>query len=108
MLVRFRRPAWAHMVVIVADAAFASKANVQLIRQCGYSFVIAFAMTWRFANGQSLKELVTHLPKQFCRRCWVPLEESDKRNFTWQIAQAQPERPVEQCLREAPQQCEAA
>jgi hypothetical protein len=65
MLVRFRRPARAHMVVIVADAAFASKANVQLIRQCGYFFVIAFAMTWRFANGQSLKELATHLPKQF-------------------------------------------
>jgi Transposase DDE domain len=31
-----------------------------------------------------------------------------KRNFTWQIAQAQPERSVEQRLREAPQQCEAA
>ena len=45
MLVRFRRPSWANMVVVVADAAFASKAHVQLIRQRGYFFVIACART---------------------------------------------------------------
>ena len=65
MLVRFRRPPWAEMMVVVADAAYASKANMQLIRQRGYFFVIAFARTWCFANGQSLKYLVTHLPKKF-------------------------------------------
>jgi hypothetical protein len=32
MLVRFRRPGWAEMVV-VADGAFASKANVKLIQR---------------------------------------------------------------------------
>jgi DDE superfamily endonuclease len=65
MLVRFRRPPWAEMIVVVADAAYASKANVQLIRQRGYFFVIAFARTWCFTNGQSLKDLVAHLPKKF-------------------------------------------
>jgi hypothetical protein len=32
MLVRFRRPSWAEMVVVIADAAFASRANLQLIQ----------------------------------------------------------------------------
>jgi hypothetical protein len=83
MLVRFRRPSWAQLVVVVADAAFASKANVQLIQRRGYFFVIAFARTWRFANGQSLKDLVTHLPKKHYRRCWVPLEEPGRRRTYW-------------------------
>jgi hypothetical protein len=83
MLVRFRRPSWAQMVVVVADAAFASKANLQLIQRRGYFFAIAFARTWRFANGQSLKDLVTHLPKKHYRRCWVPLQEPGRRRTYW-------------------------
>jgi hypothetical protein len=31
MLVRLQRPSWAEMVIVVADAAFASKANIELI-----------------------------------------------------------------------------
>jgi hypothetical protein len=83
MLVRFRRPAWAETVVVVADAAFASKANVQLIQQRGYFFVMAFARTWCFDNGHTLKDLVTHLPKHHYRRCWVPLDEPGRRRIYW-------------------------
>jgi Transposase DDE domain len=83
MLVRLQRPSWAEMVVVVADAAFASKANLQLIRQRGYFFVMAFARTWCFDNGQSLKALVTHLPKKHYRRCWVPLDEPGRRRTYW-------------------------
>ena len=83
MLARLRRPLWAEMIVVVADAAFASKANIKLIRHRGYFFVIAFARTWRFANGQALKDLVTHLPKKHYRRCWVPLDESSHRRTYW-------------------------
>jgi hypothetical protein len=83
MLVRFRRPAWAEMVVVVADAAFASKANIKLIQRRGYCFVIAFARTWRFENGHTLKDLATHLPKYYYRRCWVPLEEPGRRRTYW-------------------------
>jgi hypothetical protein len=54
ILVRFRRPRWAEMVVVVGDAVFASKANMQLISHRGYFFVIAFARTWRFENGHTL------------------------------------------------------
>ena len=79
MLVRFRRPSWAKMVVVVADAAFASKANVQLIQHRGYCFVMAFARTWCFENGHALKALITHLPKPHYRRCWGPLDEPGRR-----------------------------
>jgi Transposase DDE domain len=83
MLVRFRRPAWAEMVVVVADAAFASKANLQLIQQRGYFFVMALARTWCFENGHAVKALVTHLPKKHYRRCWVPLDEPGRRRTYW-------------------------
>jgi hypothetical protein len=83
MLVRFRRPHWAEMVVVVGDAAFASKANIKLMSHRGYFFVIAFARTWRFENGQTLKDVVTHLPKKHYRRCWVPLEEPRRRRTYW-------------------------
>ena len=53
MLVRFRRPGWAEMVVVVGDAALASKANIKLISHRGYFCVIEFARTWRFENGQT-------------------------------------------------------
>jgi hypothetical protein len=83
MLVRFRRPSWVEMVVVVADAAFASKANLQLIQRRGDTFVMAVARTWCFENGQALKDLVTHLPKKHDRRCWVPLDEPDRRRTYW-------------------------
>ena len=66
-------------MIVVADAAFASKANINLIQQRGYFFVIAFARTWRFENGHALKHLVSHLPKKYYRRCRVPLEEPGRR-----------------------------
>lgn len=83
MLVRFRRPACAKSVVVVAEAAFASKANVKLIQRRGYSFVIAFARTWRFENGRTMKDLVTHLPQHDYRRCGVPLEAPGRRRTYW-------------------------
>jgi hypothetical protein len=83
MLVRFRRPSWAEMVVVVADAAYASKANVQLIQQRGYFYVMALARTWCFENGHALKDLVTHVPKKHYRRCWVPLDEPGRRRTYW-------------------------
>jgi hypothetical protein len=83
MLVRFHRPPWAEMVVVIADAAFASTANLQLIQQRGYGFVMAFARTWCFDNGHALKALVTHVPKKRYRRCWVPLDEPGRRRTYW-------------------------
>jgi hypothetical protein len=84
-LVRFRQPAWAKAVVVVAEAAFASNGNVKLIQRRGYFFVIAFARTWRFENGRTMKDLVTHLPKPHYRRCWVPLDEPGRRRTSWTL-----------------------
>jgi hypothetical protein len=79
MLVRFHRPSWAEMVVIVAEAAFASKATIKLIRPRGDFFVLACARTWCFEHGQTLQDLITPLPKKHDHRCWVPLEELGRR-----------------------------
>jgi Transposase DDE domain len=83
MLVRFRRPSWAVMVIVVADAAVASKANLQLIQRRGYFFVRAFARTWCVEKGHAVKALVTHVPKYHDRRCWVPLDEPGRRRTYW-------------------------
>lgn len=82
-MVRFRRPAWAELVVVVADAAFASKANRQLIQRRGYFFVMALARTWCFETGQALKDLGTYVPKKHSQRCWVPLDEPGRRRTYW-------------------------
>jgi hypothetical protein len=71
------------MVVPVAEAAFASKANLQLIQQRGDFFVMAFARTWCFENGHAMKDLITHVPKPYFRRCWVPLETPGRRRTYW-------------------------
>jgi hypothetical protein len=83
MLVRFRRPAWAEMVMVIADAAVASTANLQLIQRRGYFFVMVLARTWCFENGHRLKDLVVHLPNKYYHRCWVPLEEPGRRRTYW-------------------------
>jgi Transposase DDE domain len=83
MLVRSRRPPWAEMVIVVADAAFASKANSNLIQPRGYFCVIACARTWRVETGPTRKDLVAHVPKKYDRRCGVPLEEPGRRRTYW-------------------------
>jgi hypothetical protein len=83
LLVRFRRPWWAAMVVVVADAAFASKAHLRLIQQRGDTFVMALARTWCVAKGQTLKDLVIHVPKKHSRRGGVPLDEPGRRRTYW-------------------------
>jgi hypothetical protein len=53
---------WCKMVIVVADAAYASRANLTAIQARGWFFVIAFPRTWKLANGQHLRDIVTHLP----------------------------------------------
>jgi Transposase DDE domain len=66
-------PAWCKQVVVVADAAYPSRANLQAIQARGWFFVIAFPRTWKLANGQHLRDLVTHLPIHYYRQVRVPL-----------------------------------
>jgi hypothetical protein len=66
-------PAWGKKVVVVADAAYPSRVNLQAIQARGWYFVIAFPRTWKLANGQYLRDVVTHLPIHHYRQVRVPL-----------------------------------
>jgi len=68
MLRRFRPPAWCRRVVVLADAGFASRPNLRLIQRLEWSFVFAFARTWKLEDGTHLRDLVTYLPKLRYRR----------------------------------------
>jgi hypothetical protein len=41
---------------------YASRKNLKAIQARGWFFVIAFPRTWKLANGQYLRDIVTHLP----------------------------------------------
>ena len=82
MLVRFRPPSWTTKVIVLGDAAFASKRNLKLIRRHGYIFVMSLARTWKFENGKSLKNMVKHLPKTFYRKTWI-IDNKGRRRVYW-------------------------
>jgi DDE family transposase len=65
-------PAWCKAVIVVADAAYASRDNLQAIQARRWFFVIAFPRTWKLANGQHLRDIVTHLPRHHYRQVRVP------------------------------------
>src|SRR5262249_48768910 len=54
-------PGWVKQVIVVADAAYPSRANLQAIQARQWFFVIAFPRTWKLTNGQYLRDVVTHL-----------------------------------------------
>jgi hypothetical protein len=66
-------PRWCTKVIVVADAAYASRANLQAIQARHWCFVLAFPRTWKFADGHSLRELVAHLPRAYYRKVRLPL-----------------------------------
>jgi hypothetical protein len=80
-------PAWCKQVVVVADAAYPSRANLQAIQARGWFFVMAFPRTWKLANGQYLRDLVTHLPVHHYRQVRAPLVvPSARRRVFWTFA----------------------
>jgi hypothetical protein len=80
-------PAGCKKVVVVADAAYPSRANLQAIQARHWFFVIAFPRTWKLATGQYLRDLVTHLPIQHYRQVRVPLVvPSARRRVFWTFA----------------------
>jgi Transposase DDE domain len=80
MLQGFRPPAWCQEVVVVADAAYASRANMTLIQALGYWYVFALPRTGKFTKGKSLKALVTHLPRWWYAQIRLPTT-SGRRTF---------------------------
>src|SRR5919204_211198 len=73
MLQEIVLPRWCTKVIVVADAAYASRANLQAIQARHWWFVIAFPRTWKFADGHSLRDLAAHLPHVHYRKVRLPL-----------------------------------
>lgn len=78
MLSHFQPPAWARMVIVVGDAAFAAKENMKLVQagdkadpQRRWGFVFAIARTWNMENGKSFSNLVKHTPYHCYRKTWI-------------------------------------
>jgi hypothetical protein len=87
MLQEFQPPAWCQEVIVVADAAYASRDNLALIQELGYWYVFAFPRTWKFTNGKSLKALVTHLPRWWYTQTRLPTAAGRRHTF-WVYAKA--------------------
>jgi hypothetical protein len=80
-------PAWVKWVVVVADAAYPSRANLQAIQARHWFFVLAFPRTWKVANGQHLRDLVTHLPvHSYCQVRVLLVVPSARRRVFWTVA----------------------
>src|SRR5262249_35422650 len=79
MVRRFVPPAWATRVIVEGDAAYGSRANMQMVLKRDaadaarrWGFVFALARTWKTAEGKALKDLVTHMPHKYYQRTRVP------------------------------------
>jgi Transposase DDE domain len=80
-------PAWCKQVVVVADAAYPSRANLQAIQARHWFFVIAFPRTWKLTNGQHLRDVVTPLPIHYYRKVCLPLlVPNARRRVFWTFA----------------------
>ncbi len=87
--------AWGKQGVVIADAAYPSRPNLQAIQARGWYFVIAFPRTWKLAKGQFLRDIVTHLPRHHYRQIRIPLVvPSACRRVFWTIAKPAQLAPV--------------
>src|SRR2546428_485244 len=75
----FVPPSWSKLVMMGGDAAYGSKANMDMVqaRDKAYTvrrwgFVFAIARTWKTVEEQSLKNLVTHIPHKYDQCTRVP------------------------------------
>jgi hypothetical protein len=79
MVRAFRPPTWAKVVIVEGDAAYGSQDNMKMVMERDaedaeriWGFLFAIARTWKTVEGKAIKDLVTHLPRQYYRRTWVP------------------------------------
>jgi Transposase DDE domain len=94
MLGQFKPPCWAQQVIVEGDAAYSAKANIKLVEKLDktdasrdWNFVFAIPRTWKTAEDKSVKDLVTHLPRHYYKRTWIPrLSERLYRKTYWVYA----------------------
>jgi hypothetical protein len=91
MLQAFTPPEWATWIIVLGDAAYGSKANINLIKKLEktdrlrhWAFVFAISRTWKTLEDKAVKDLVTHLPRRHDKRTWVPhITDASQRKTYW-------------------------
>jgi hypothetical protein len=92
MVGEFIPPSWATLVIVSGDSAYGSKANMKMVKDRDqadderlWGFVFAIARTWKTVDEKMLKNLVTHLPRKWYERTWIPNEIEGKGRKTFWI-----------------------
>ena len=90
MVGEFVPPSWAKLVIVGGDAAYGSKANMDMVKARDtadtarrWGFVFAIARTWKTVEDKSLKNLVTHVPHKYYQRTQVPRETAGRGRRTF-------------------------
>jgi hypothetical protein len=83
MLCEFRPLAWCREISVIADAVYASQPNMRLIQELGDWYVLAMPRTWKFTNGQALKEPINPLPRWWDPRICVPTVNGQRWRTCW-------------------------
>src|SRR2546425_5687686 len=90
MVAAFVPPSWAKLVIVGGDAAYGSKANMDMVQDRDkadsarrWGFVVAIARTWKTVEEQSLKNLVTHVPHTYDQCTRVPRAQGRKGRKTF-------------------------
>jgi hypothetical protein len=90
MVGEFGPPCWATLVIVGGDVAYGSKANMRMVQDRDkadtarrWGCVFAISRTWKTVEEKTLKNLVTHVPRQYYQRPQVPRETAGKGRRTF-------------------------
>ena len=90
MVSEFIPPPWAKLVIVGGDAAYGSKANMQMVQARDHAdtarrwaFVFAIARTWKTVDEKTIKNLVTHVPHTYYQRTRGPKEPAGRGRRTF-------------------------
>jgi DDE family transposase len=90
MVSEFVPPSWAKLVIVGGEAAYGSKANMDMGKARDkadpthrWGFVLAIARTWKTVEDKSLKNLVTHVPHKYYQCTRGPREHGKGRKTFW-------------------------
>jgi len=90
MVSEFIPPHWAKLVIVGGDAAYGSKANMQMVQARNHAdtarrwaFVFAIARTWKTVDEKTIKNLVMHVPHTYYQRTRVPREPAGRGRRTF-------------------------
>jgi hypothetical protein len=81
LLRQFQPPAWCQTVIVMADAGFASKANLCAIQRRGWRYVFCLPRSWKLVDGTHLRDLTRHLPRSHYHRVASATPDQRRRDY---------------------------